>query len=115
MKTLLKAFNIILSISYLPLLLGYLAYGNTYELVLMIITLAWVIGLILLSLSSLSKKSVIIILLLGSVVFIDSIFNFETIYSDGTDPRVTIAFTLQSIVAFFIIIFNFKRHLKSDD
>lgn len=109
MKALKKIAYILLSLSLLPVLATYFAYGNTLEMVFFTVTLLFFIGLLYLVFAT-SKRVAFVVLFFGIGLFIIQLIQLNQLWFDneGGDPRVPIIFTLQSIFTVIVLILLMK-------
>jgi len=113
MKILKKIMYLLLTLSLLPVLATYFAYGNPVEMVFFAITLLFAIGLIYLILT-MSKRVAIVVVFLGVGLLVIQITQLKQLWFDneGGDPRVPLAFTLQSIFTAIVLILLMKDIFK---
>lgn len=109
MKFLKKIVYALLALSLLPVLATYFAYGNKLEMIFFAVTLLFFLGLLYLVFVT-SKPVAVVVIFLGVSLFIIQLTQLNQLWFDnkGRDPRVAIAFTLQSILTMFVLILVIK-------
>lgn len=105
MKYLKKIVYIILSLSFLPLLLTYFAYGNTLDMVFFGITLIFFIGLLYHAFSE-SRMVATAVSLLGTGLLLIQFFQLNQLWfnNEGGDLKVVIVFTMQSLLTITVLV-----------
>ena len=104
-----KVIYVMMGLSLLPIMGGYFAYGNTRDLIFLAITFLWAIGLFLVAFSGPNKLLIILTFVVGLFVFGDLIRSLDYFYfTKGTDPTVTILFSLQAVFMLVVLFLLLK-------
>jgi hypothetical protein len=103
-----KIFYVLMSLSMLPIIGGYFAYGNTRDLIFLGITVLWTIGLIISAFKQKNSSFIRLTFVLGLLVLSDTVWGLRAFFDDGSDSTVAVLFSLQAVFMLIVLFFLWK-------
>lgn len=110
MKILNKILYVLTAVSLFPIIIAYFGYGNTRDLIFLLITLTWVILLFITAFGDNGKLLTLTTIIFGLFVLGDTLWGFKVFFGSGQDKTVIILFGLQTLLIISVLLLLGKKY-----